>query len=209
VRFDLRGHGGSPVPPGPYSLADMGADVVALQDRLGLERAHLCGISLGGMIAMWTAIHEPARVDRLMLCSTSAALGPPSGWAERARLVREHGTEAVADAVVARWLTPAYAAEHPELRRRLRAMVAATPDEGYAGACAAIEHMDLEGGLGRIEAPTLVIAGADDTSTPPDHAARIAARVPEARMAVVPDAAHLANLQQPAAVTALLLRHLL
>jgi len=208
VRFDLRGHGASPVPPGPYALADLGADVVALLDRLEIERAHLAGVSLGGMTAMWMGINAPQRVDRLVLCCTSAKLGPPEGWAERARLVREQGTAAVADAVVARWLTPGYAARHPDVRRRLREMIASTPAEGYAGCCAAIEHMDLEPELDRIAAPTLVIAGAEDPATPPDHGARIAARVPGARMAVVPDSAHLANIQQPAEVSSLILRHL-
>ena len=150
----------------------------------------------------------PERVDHLVLCCTSAKLGPPETWAERARLVREQGTGAVADAVVARWLTPGYAAAHPELRQRLRAMIAATPPEGYAACCEAIEHMDLEPELDRIAAPTLVIAGADDPATPPDHGARIAARVPGARMAVVPDSAHLANIQQAAEVSSLILRHL-
>ncbi len=208
IRFDLRGHGRSPVPPGPYALDDLGADVVALLDRLEIARAHVVGVSLGGMTAMWLGIHAPERVDRLVLCCTSAKLGPPSGWAERARLVREHGTGAVAATVVARWLTPAYAVTHPAEVARLRAMIAATPPEGYAGCCAAIEHMDLEGDLHRIEAPTLVVAGADDPATPPDHAARIAARVPGARMAVVPHSAHLANLEQPGEVTDLIVRHL-
>jgi 3-oxoadipate enol-lactonase len=209
VRFDLRGHGRSPVPPGPYALSDLGGDVIALLDRLEIERAHLCGVSLGGMIAMWLGIHAPERVDRLVLCCTSANLGPPEGWAQRARLVRAQGTAAVAGAVVERWLTPAYAARHPELVRRLRAMIAATPAEGYAGCCAAIEHMDIEAELTSITAPTLVVAGAEDPATPPDHGARIAARVPGARMAVVPGSAHLANLQQPDEVNALVLRHLL
>jgi 3-oxoadipate enol-lactonase len=209
VRLDLRGHGGSPVPPGPYALADLGGDVVALLDRLGIPRAHLCGVSLGGMVAMWLGIHAPERVDRLVLCCTSARLGPPEGWAQRAALVRAEGTAAVADAVVARWLTPGYAALRPALQRRLRAMIAATPAEGYAACCEAIEHMELEDDLGRIVAPTQVIAGADDPATPPDHGARIAARVPGARMAVVPDSAHLANLQQPDEVNGLILRHLL
>jgi 3-oxoadipate enol-lactonase len=208
VRFDLRGHGASPVPPGPYALADLGADVVALLDRLGVERAHVAGVSLGGMTAMWLGINAPERVERLVLCCTSAKLGPPEAWADRARLVREQGTQAVADAVVSRWLTPGYAARHPDLRARLRAMIAATPAEGYAGCCAAIEHMDLEPDLAAITAPTLVVAGADDPATPPDHGARIAAGIPGARMAVVPDSAHLANIQQAGEVSSLILRHL-
>lgn len=208
VRFDLRGHGRSPVPPGPYALADLGGDVVALLDRLGIARAHVAGVSLGGMIAMWLGIHAPERVDRLVLCCTSAQLGPPSMWQDRARLVREHGTEAVADAVVSRWFTPSWSAAHPDELGRMRQMIAATPAEGYAGCCAAIETMEVDGELERIAAPTLVIAGADDPATPPDHGARIAARVAGARMAVIPHSAHLANIEQAREVTDRMLDHL-
>jgi len=208
VRFDLRGHGRSPVPPGPYTLAELAEDVVALLDRLEIPRAHVAGVSLGGMIAMRLGIDAPDRVDRLVLCCTSARLGPPSMWEDRIRTVRERGTEALADAVVARWFTPAWAAAHPDRVRRLREMIATTPDEGYAGCCAAIRDMDLEPELGRISAPTLVIAGADDPATPPDHGARIAAGIPGARMAVVPDSAHLANIEQADEVTTRILDHL-
>jgi pimeloyl-ACP methyl ester carboxylesterase len=129
-------------------------------------------------------------------------------WRDRAALVRAEGTEAVADAVVARWVSPSWAAVHPEEFRRLREMVATTPAEGYAGCCAAIEVMDLEDELAQITAPTLVIAGADDPSTPPDHGARIAARVPGARMAVIPQAMHLANIEQAAQVSERIIGHL-
>jgi 3-oxoadipate enol-lactonase len=208
VRFDLRGHGRSPVPPGPYTLDDLGADVIALLDRLAIPRAHLTGVSLGGMTAMWLATHAPERVDRVVLCCTSAKLGPPSMWRDRAALVREQGTGAVADAVVARWVSPMWAAAHPEEFRRLREMIASTPAEGYAGCCAAIEVMDQEASIAAITAPTLVIAGADDPSTPPDHGARIAGRIPGARMAVIPQAMHLANIEQAARVTQRIVDHL-
>lgn len=208
IRFDARGHGRSPVPAGPYALADFGADVIALLDRLGVARAHLTGLSLGGMTAMWLAINAPERVDRLVLCCTSAKLGPPEMWADRAAKVRAEGTGAIAEAVVSRWVTPEYAETHPADVARLQAMVAATPAEGYASGCKAIEEMDLEDELAQIIAPTLVIAGADDPATPPDHGARIAARIPGSRMAVVPHAAHLGNLEQAAEFTALIEGHL-
>jgi 3-oxoadipate enol-lactonase len=204
VRYDLRGHGRSPVPDGPYGLDDLGADVLALLDRLEIERAHLAGISLGGMVSMWLAVHAPDRVDRLVPCSTSAQLGPPEGWAERATLVRRKGTQALAPTVVERWLTPAYREAHPEEVSRLRAMIAATPDEGYAGCCAAIEHMDLRGDLSRVRAPTLVVSAAQDPATPPEHGELIASLIPGARFEVLEDAAHLANLERPDAFTALL-----
>ncbi len=208
VRCDLRGHGRSPVPDGPYSLADIGGDVVALLDRLEFPRAHVAGVSLGGMTAMWMAIHAPQRVDRIVPCCTSAKLGPAQMWRDRAALVREQGTAAVADAVVARWVSPRWAAAHPDDYRRLRDMIASTPAEGYAGCCAAIEVMDQVDELERITAPTLVIAGADDAATPPDHGARIASRIPGARMAVIPDAMHLANIEQAAQVTGRIIDHL-
>jgi 3-oxoadipate enol-lactonase len=209
VRYDHRGHGGSPVPPGPYSLADLGADALALLDRLGAERVHWCGLSLGGMVGMWMAINAPERIDRLVLCCTSAKLGPPSMWVERAAIVRAEGVEAIADAGIGRWLTLGFIAREPEAAAAVRAMLAATPAEGYAGCCAAIEHMDLMDQLGAIRAPTLVIAAAQDPATPPEHGERIAAGIPGARFALVDDAAHLATVEQPAAMTELIAGHLL
>ncbi|MDR7273718.1 bifunctional 3-oxoadipate enol-lactonase/4-carboxymuconolactone decarboxylase PcaDC [Catenuloplanes atrovinosus] len=208
IRCDTRGHGLSPVPPGDYALDDLGRDALALLDRLGVASAHLVGLSLGGMVGMWLAAHAPERVRRLVLCCTSARLGPPQGWAERARTVRAHGTGAVADAVTGRWLTPAFAETHPDLVRRLKDMIIKTPAEGYAGACAAIEHMDQRADLARIAAPTLVIAGRDDPATPPAHARLIADGIPGARLEVLPEAAHLASVERADAVTALLLDHL-
>jgi 3-oxoadipate enol-lactonase len=151
VRADHRGHGGSPVPPGPYALDDLVDDVVALLDRLGIARAHVVGLSLGGMVGMRLAAREPGRVDRLAVLCTSALLGPASGWTERAAAVRAGGTVAVADAVVGRWLTPA--GQEPGLLARLRAMVAGTPPEGYAGCCEAIGAMDLRADLPRPTTP--------------------------------------------------------
>lgn len=208
IRYDARGHGRSPVPPGPYSIDDVGQDLVALLDRLGIERAHVAGVSLGGMTAMWMGIHAPERIDRLVLCCTSAKLGPPEGWAERAATVRAHGTGAVAPPGVARWLTEPYRAAHPEVAAELQTMIAATPAEGYASACAIIERMDLEPRLGEIRAPTLVIAAAQDPSTPPEHGERIAAAIPAARYELVQDAAHLAVIERPEAVTPLIIEHL-
>ena len=208
VRADLRGHGGSPVPPGPYEIADLGADVLALLDRLDLASAHVAGLSLGGMTAMWLAAHAPARVDALALLCTSAQLGPPSAWATRAEGVRTAGTASVAPAVVERWVTPGFAAAHPDVVAGLRAMVAATPAEGYAACCGAIERMDLTADLGAISAPVLTIAGADDPATPPSHLDDIAGRVRgPVRREVLDPGAHLVAVEQPDAVTRLLLGH--
>ena len=208
LRYDMRGHGGSPVPPPPYDLADLGRDVLALLDLYGIERASLFGVSLGGMVSMWLAAHAPDRVERLVLCSTSALFGPPELWAERAALVHESGMEAVADAVIARWFTPAFAAERPEVVASIRAQLAATPAEGYAACCGAIERMDLRADLPAIRAPTLVIAARDDPSTPPQHARVIAAGIPGARLVVLERGAHLVNVETPDVVTELILGHL-
>jgi 3-oxoadipate enol-lactonase len=207
IRYDHRGHGGSLAPPPPYALADLGEDALALLDALGVERVDWCGLSLGGMVGMWLAAHAPERIGRLALCCTSAQLGTPASWAERIDAVRAGGTEGVADAGVGRWLTDGFAAAHPDVVAWLRGMIAATDDDGYLGCCQAIASMDLRPVLERIRAPTLVIAGADDPSTPPEHAERIAAGIPGARLEVLADAAHLANVQQPDAVGVLLTAH--
>jgi 3-oxoadipate enol-lactonase len=177
-------------------------------DRAGIERAHVGGLSLGGMVAMWLAIHAPERVDRVALMCTSANLGPRARWDERAAAVRRGEIEAVAAAALERWFTPAFRAREPTQTERFREMITGIDPEGYAGCCDAIGAMDLLPELHRIRAATLLIAGADDPSTPPEHAEAIAARVPDARVAVVESAAHLASWERAEAVNALLVEHL-
>jgi len=209
VRFDHRGEGASPSPPGPYEIADFGRDVIDLMDSLGIERASYAGVSIGGMVGMWLGVHAPERLHRLVLICTAAYLGPPSRWAERAAAVRAAGsTETVADGVVDGWLTPEFAAEHPNVRAWLRGMLVASPPDGYAECCGAIERMDQRPDLPGIAAPALVIAGARDPATPPDIAREIDDGIPDSRLEVVEDAAHLANVQQPEIVNDLIIRHL-
>jgi 3-oxoadipate enol-lactonase len=208
VRYDTRGHGESPVPPGPYSVDDLVDDLLALLDRLGVGRAHLVGLSLGGMTALRLAARNPERVDRLVVLCTSALLGPAQAWLDRAATVRAAGTGAVAESVVGRWYTEGYAATHPDQVAAARAMVASVPAEGYAACCEAIASMDLTADLSGITAPTLAVAGADDPATPPEHLERIAAGVKDGSLLVVPQAAHLACQEQPEAVTRALLDHL-
>lgn len=208
VRYDTRGHGGSPVPPGPYSIDDLADDVVALLDRLGVERAHFVGLSLGGMTGMRLAARNPERVDRLVVLCTGARLEPSSAWTDRAATVREHGTQTVAEAVVGRWFTPAFLEANPSVKQECEQTVAATPSEGYAGCCEVIATMDLREDLRSVEAPTLAIAGADDPATPPPHLEQIASSVKDGRLLVVPDSAHLANAQQPGTVTPAVVEHL-
>ncbi|MEA2256133.1 MAG: 3-oxoadipate enol-lactonase [Solirubrobacteraceae bacterium] len=209
VRYDHRGHGASPAPPGPYAIADLGADVLALLDALDVEAASVVGISLGGMVALWLGVHAPARVDRLVACCTSARIDPPDLWVQRAAIARRDGMDALVDSILPRWVTPAFAQGHPEAMARLRAMVRATPGEGYAGCAEAIAAMDQTADLGRIRAPTLVVGGGQDVATPPaEHSAPIAAAIPGARLEVVDAAPHLASVERPDDVTRLVLEHL-
>jgi 3-oxoadipate enol-lactonase len=196
VRYDHRGHGGSPTPPGSYTLADLGGDVLALMDRLGVRRASLGGVSLGGMVGMWVAAHAPQRVERLVLVATSAKL-PEELWAERAVVARTEGLPALVDRVIARWVTPPFGSEHPEVVARLRSWFLSTSALGYAGCCDAIRTMELESVLHRIEAPTLVVACLEDEATPPEHAKRILAEIPRSRLALVAGAAHLPTVSHP------------
>jgi len=209
VRFDHRGHGGSTVPPGPYEIADLGADVIELLDALEIERSSYCGISLGGMVGMWLAANAHERIDRLVLLCTSAHMPPASMWRDRAEAVRGAGSvEAVADATLERWLRPEFADHHPDVRAWLRSMLVETSPDGYASCCGAIERMDLRADLGRIAAPTLVVSGSDDPSTPIEHQRLIADSIPGAKRETVGPAAHLAAVEQPDAVNELIAGHL-
>ncbi|MBQ0902061.1 3-oxoadipate enol-lactonase [Micromonospora sp. U21] len=207
VRYDHLGHGLSAVPPGPYTIEQLGRELLALMDDLRVSRAHHAGLSLGGMVAMWVAARAPERVDRLALLCTSPSLGPAEMWRDRAATVRAAGLEVIADAVVARWFTPALAATRPEVVAAHRAMLTAIPATGYAACCEAIAAMDLRDDLPRIRAATLVVAGGDDPATPVRHGRAIVERIPGARLAVLEQAAHLANVEQPEQVSRLLSEH--
>ena len=206
LRFDHLGHGESAEPPGPYDIGQLGEHVVGLLDELELASVAYAGISLGGMVGLWLAAHHPDRVARLALLCTSAHL-PPEPWYERAAAVRAGGTAPLADQVVARWFTPAFAEEHPQVAERFKAMLRAAPREGYASCCEAIATMDLRPVLDRIKAPTLVISGADDPSIPPVHGQAIADAVAGSTFTVLPDAAHIPSAQHPETVNELLRSH--
>lgn len=206
LRYDQRGHGRTPTTPGPYELDQLGSDVVELLDHLKIERAHFAGVSLGGMTGMWLAEHAPDRVDRLALICTSAELGPPENWRDRAALVREQGTAALVDGSLTRWFTPALAGRD-DIAAKFGGMIAASDDDGYASCAEAIASMHLLPKLADIAAPTLVIAGRDDPATPPAHAERIAETISGARLEVLDNAAHLANVEQAATVNRLLADH--
>ncbi len=194
LRYEHRGHGESGVPPGPYSMEELGRDALALLDELGVERASWIGVSLGGMVGMWLAANASERLDRIVLACTSARMPEPGVYRDRAELVREQGLEPVADAVVSRWFTP----EAPEeLPRRFRAILVATPVEGYAGCCEALADWDFRDALPRVAVPTLVIAAERDEATPAADTQLLAETIEGARVAVIRDAGHLANVERP------------
>ncbi len=207
IRYDHRGHGRSPVPPGPYTIDDLGSDVIAMLDTLGVGRAHVAGVSLGGMVGLWLAAQAPERVAGLVAMCTSAHLEPHSVWAERARLVEEQGTGAVADTLMGRWFTPRFREERPQVVADVRRSLLATSARGYAACCRAIESMDLRPLLPLVETDVLVVAAADDPATPRPHAELIASAVPRGRVRDVPGA-HLACVETPELIAEIVLGHL-
>ncbi|GAA4475614.1 3-oxoadipate enol-lactonase [Rhodococcus olei] len=208
LAVDLRGHGESPAPAGPYTIADLGGDVLALLDSLKLPAVHLVGLSLGGAVSQWIAVHAPTRVHTLTLLCTAARFGEPQGWLDRAAGVRAEGTGSIAEAVVGRWYTERLATRDPDLVASSRAMVAATSDEGYAACCEALSGWDGRADLDRIAAPTLVIAGRQDPATTPDDLRVVADGIANATMRVLDPGAHLASVEQAGRVTALIASHI-
>lgn len=209
VAFDHRGHGKSEVPDGPYALADLGADVLALMDELGAEKASYAGISLGGMVGLWLAANAPDRIERLVvMCAAAVSPVGADPWNERAGQVREGGVAAVADGVLGRWFLPPYVQAHADRVATIRQELLDTPAEGYAGCCEAIRDMDLRDGLAGITAPALVLAGDGDQSIPAEHVLRVAGAIPGARFEVIEDAAHLIVVTHADQVNHLLLDHL-
>jgi 3-oxoadipate enol-lactonase len=194
IRYDTRGHGGSEAGPGPCSIEELGRDVLFLLDALGVARAAFCGLSMGGMIGLWLGLHAPERVERLVLCNTGARIGTPALWEARIEAVRRGGMASVAEGVLARWLTPAFAASRPAEVERLRRVLLSTPPEGYAACCAAIRDCDLREAIRAIRVPALVIAGSLDQATPPADGRLLAERIPGARYAEI-EAAHLSSVE--------------
>ena len=208
LRYDTRGHGGSPVPSGPYAMDDLGADLLALLDRLEIERASFCGLSIGGMIGMWAASESPERIDRLVLCCTVPHFPPPDLWNERIDTVRAEGMGPMVDPALERWLPDDVRKARPEAEAHLREQIASIPPEGYAGCCEAIRDMDLRPRLASIRASTLVLAGSEDPATPAENVRPLADAIDDAYFVEIDGAAHIANMAQPEAVSAAVLQHL-
>jgi 3-oxoadipate enol-lactonase len=204
LRYDARGHGGSDVPPGPYTVEELGRDVLGLLDELGIERASFCGTSLGGATGLWLAANAPERIERLVVACSSARFGEPDAWRERADRVRAGGVLAIAEAVVSRWFTAAASRELIDIHR---AMLLSTPPDGYVATCEAVGAWDFRDRLSEISADTLVIAAAEDRAAPLEYSELIADRVPSSRLVVLERAAHLANVERADAFSELVEAH--
>jgi 3-oxoadipate enol-lactonase len=201
LRPDLRGHGAAPKPKGDYRLDDLIGDAVSVLDAAGVARAVVCGLSLGGLVAQGLALRAPERVSGLVLANTAPRIGAPEVWGQRAEVVRTQGLAAIAEMAMARFFSESFRREQPEVVAGFRERLIAASAAGYAGCCAVLRDTDISTEVARIRAPTLVLAGANDVSTPPDQLRALADTIPGARYREL-DAAHLSNIEQPAAFTA-------
>lgn len=209
IRSDCRGHGGSGPGDGQGGLDRLGRDLVALLDHLGVERAHVCGLSLGGALAQWLCIHHPERVRRAVFANTAARIGSVEGWQARIDAVRAGGMRAVREVVVERLFSPAFRTQHPAEVARFIAMLESCDPAGYMGACAALRDADLRAQAASIHAPALVVGASLDLATPPQQAEELSALVPGSQLLVLPEAGHLSNVERAPAFSAALLGFLL
>ncbi|MGP6172545.1 3-oxoadipate enol-lactonase [Corynebacterium sp. A21] len=206
IALDHRGHGGSPVIPGPATIDDLANDVLKTLDSLGIESFKVAGLSLGGAVAQYLAATSGRVTQAVFLC-TSPKFGEPAGWFERAAAARTAGVDSLADAIVGRWFSPGFLAEKPATSQHYRQMIAATDNEGYASCCDALAGWNFTQRLAEITVPVLTIAGADDPSTPPEVLQGIADGVANGHAEVLSPAAHVPTVEQPTAVNELLLKH--
>ncbi len=196
IRYDRRGHGKSGAPAGPYSMERFGKDVLAILDDLNIEKVHWCGVSMGGMVGQWLGANAPERVGKLILANTACYYPDPTNWLNCIKAVNEGGLAAIADGVIAAWLTADFREREPQITTRMKQMLVATPVQGYIACCEALSTLDQRDLLPRITAPTLVIAGRHDMSTPVEAGEFIRSRIPGASMTLL-DAAHISNVEQP------------
>jgi 3-oxoadipate enol-lactonase len=208
VRYDKRGHGLSDCPPAPYSIRDHAQDLAGLLDGLSIETAVLIGISVGGMIAQDFAAAWPERVQKLVLCDTAAKIGTAEMWHGRIHTLRAAGMDALADTILSRWFAPNFGSHNPAAYQGYRHMLTRTPVTGYTGTCEAIRDADLTVAARTIQAPTLVLCGAEDSATPPDVVRGLAALMPNACYEEIPNAGHLPCVEQPEATAVQIIKFL-
>ncbi len=197
VRYDARGHGASDVPAGPYTITQFGLDLLALLDELRIEQANICGLSLGGVTALWLAIEYPHRVTRAVFANTAARIGTTESWNARIEAVSAGGMAAIRDMVLARFLSQNFRQQHPETAQQIGDMIEATNPIGYIAACAALRDADLRGLIHEIRIPSLILGGALDESTPPSQAHELHNLIPGSQLRIFDEVAHLSNIERP------------
>jgi 3-oxoadipate enol-lactonase len=207
VRYDGRGHGKSSVSAGPYSIEQLGKDALGILDSLQIKRVHWCGLSMGGMIGQWVGAHAPERLDKIVLANTTCYYPNPSFWVERIEAVRQGGIAAIADRVIAGWLTADYRDREPSVAAHMKAMLLGTPQAGYIASCEALSKLDQRDLLPMVKSRTLVIAGRHDASTPVKDAEFIRSKIPDAGLKIL-EAAHISNVEQSQAFSSALLEFL-
>lgn len=194
LRYDTRGHGQSSVTTGPYSIEQLGKDVVRLLDSLRLKRVNFCGLSMGGMIGMWLGINAPARLDKLILCSTAAKIGTEEMWNARIATVQEQGMKTIAAAAIERWFTPEFREKNPAAIAPVKKMLEEANAEGYVASSAAVRDFDFRDKASGIGVLTLAIAGAHDPATTPTHLRFLADQISGARYVEL-SGSHLCNVE--------------
>ena len=194
LRYDTRGHGQSAATPGPYTIEQLGRDVLALLDELELDRANFCGLSMGGQTGMWFALNAAARLDKLILSNTAAKIGTPEVWNTRIEAVRKGGMKSISTAVMERWFSSDFRSSSPDLIAAIKQLFERTNPEGYAANCAAIRDFDARETIAAISTPTLVISGTHDAATTPADGRFLADGINGARYMEL-NAAHISNIE--------------
>jgi 3-oxoadipate enol-lactonase len=194
LRFDTRGHGKSTTPSGPYTIEQFGRDVLDLMNVLEIERASFCGISMGGSIGQWLAVHAPERLDKLILVSTAAKIGNADRWNSLIATVRDSGLATIIPGALERWFTAGFRREHPEAPERIRKMLETTDQQGYIASSVAIRDADFRESIRSIRTPTLVLAATHDPSTTPEDGRSLASNIPGGRFEEL-NGAHLCSIE--------------
>jgi 3-oxoadipate enol-lactonase len=207
LRFDMRGHGRSPVVRELFTIEDLGRDVLLLLDEVQVQRASVCGLSLGGVVTLWLGVHAPERVDRLIFANTAARIGNRVMWEQRMEAVRSEGMGSVAAATLGRWFTQAFRSQHPDELETFRAMIAATDPAGYAACCAVLRDADLSCDAKNVAAPSLVITGRHDPATPSEDGRALNATLRNSKYLEL-DASHLSAWERADEFAAAVVQHL-
>ena len=198
ICYDTRGHGASSAPKGPYSIEQLGTDVIQLLDHLNIKKASFCGISMGGLTGQWLAIHHPDRFNHVIVCNTAAKIGQAQAWSERAALVREQGLKPIADTAATRWFTEPFILSNTAIVQSLSNDLGAGSPEGYASCCEALAKADVREELTSIQVPVLIIAGQQDPVTTVQDGQYMLDRIRNAQLFEI-NASHISNIEQPEA----------